>query len=355
MKQNLILYGSLLLLLCGACQSKPAHEASVQTVKLDTVRKAGELSVLQFPGKVKAAQDVNLAFRVSGTISRILVSEGQAVGEGQVLAELDPTDYQVQLDATEAEYKQVKAEAERVMALYQGEATSKSNYDKAVYGLQQITAKYQHHKDQLAYTRLKAPFAGRVQKHLFDAHETVAAGMPVVSLVGNGRPEVEISLPAAEYVRHEQFEDYGCTFDLYPGHTYRLRLLSMAPKANANQLYTMRLQLMEADGPMPSPGLNTMVSIRLRETADVRMSVPTGALWRKDARTYVYVYDPSTSTVDAREVEVLSLLNNGRSLVRSAQLRPGEPVVASGARFLRPGEQVTPLPAPTETNVGGLL
>lgn len=59
-----------------------------------------------------------------------------------MLAELDPTDYQVQLDATEAEYRQIKAEAERVIALYQENGTTPNTYDKAVYGLKQITSKY---------------------------------------------------------------------------------------------------------------------------------------------------------------------------------------------------------------------
>ena len=48
--------------------------------------------------------------------------------------ELDPTDYQVQLDATEAEYQQIKAEAERVMALYKDNGTTPNANDKAVYG-----------------------------------------------------------------------------------------------------------------------------------------------------------------------------------------------------------------------------
>ena len=121
-----------------------------------------------FPGKVKAAQDISLAFRVSGTISKIHVKDGARVQEGQLLAELDPTDYQVQLDATEAEYQQIKAEAERVMALYKDNGTTPNANDKAVYGLKQITAKYKHHKDQLAYTRLYAPFNGYVQKRLFE-------------------------------------------------------------------------------------------------------------------------------------------------------------------------------------------
>lgn len=58
-----------------------------------------------------------------------------------------------------------------------------------------------------------------------------------------GIPEVEINLPAADYIRRDRFDGYHCTFDLYPGENYPLKLISVTPKANANQLYTMRLQM----------------------------------------------------------------------------------------------------------------
>ena len=91
---------------------------------------AAEQSILQYPGKVKAAEDASLSFRVSGTIRRIYVKEGARVRKGQLLADLDPTDYQIQLDATEAEYLQVKSEAERVMALYKDGGTTPAANDK---------------------------------------------------------------------------------------------------------------------------------------------------------------------------------------------------------------------------------
>ena len=91
------------LLWATACSPNKTEEQAIQHVKTATVVSASEQNRLQFPGKVKAAQDVNLAFRVSGTIQRICVEEGSAVREGQLLAELDPSDYQVQLNATEAE------------------------------------------------------------------------------------------------------------------------------------------------------------------------------------------------------------------------------------------------------------
>ena len=58
---------------------------------------------------------------------------------------------------------------------------------------------------------------------------------------------MEINLPAVEYIRRQQFTRYYCTFDIYPHQRYALELISVTPKANANQLYTMRLQLKKED------------------------------------------------------------------------------------------------------------
>jgi RND family efflux transporter MFP subunit len=359
MKKTMILLGSMALMMASACSSKSSDKEAIQTVKTDTVTRAGELTVMQFPGKVEAAKDIDMAFRVSGTIQRIYVKDGQKVAAGQLLAALDPTDYQVQLDATEAEYTQVKADAERVMALYADGGTTPQMNDKAVYGLKQITAKYQHHKDQLAYTKLYAPFAGSVQKHLFEEHETVGAGMPVISMVSAGTPEVEINLPAAEYIRRDKFTEFSCTFDIYPGITFPLHLISITPKANANQLYTMRLQLEKGDAPLPSPGMNTMVTIRSAESEGQELTVKTGALLQEDGRSYVYIYNKvegqAQGTLHREAVEVVRLLSNGRALIRCQALQAGAVIAGSGVHHLSEGQTVRPVPSTSKTNVGGMM
>ena len=96
------IFALCLCFLIAACGGRKSNEQQTQLVKIDTVRAASQLTEHQYPGKVKAAQDVNLAFRVSGTLLRIAVEDGAKVRQGDLLAELDPTDYRVQLDATEA-------------------------------------------------------------------------------------------------------------------------------------------------------------------------------------------------------------------------------------------------------------
>ncbi|MBE6275481.1 MAG: efflux RND transporter periplasmic adaptor subunit [Bacteroides sp.] len=338
-----------------SCGEQTKDKNKIKTVKTDTVRTEGSQTLLQYPGKVKAAEDVSLAFRVSGTIRKIYVQDGQAVKTGQLLAELDPTDYQIQLDATEAQYKQVKSEAERVIALYNDGGTTPVAYDKAVYGLKQITALYEHHKDELSYTKLYAPFCGFVQKHLFESHETVGAGMPVLQLVGQGTPEVEINLPAAEYIRREQFGNYQCTFDIYPGKVYPLKLIGITHKANSNQLYTMRLRLETEGLPVPSAGMNTMVSILLNDGESNELMVSSNALLQENGRSCVFVYHPETGTVQSEEVSILRLTGDGHSIIASPSLKPGNIVVTAGVHSIRNGEKVKPMPPVSETNVGGLM
>lgn len=356
MRRLNFLFASVCIALLFSCGHRPQAVETKVTVKIDTVVAADEQASLQFPGRVKATQDINLAFRVSGTILHMKVAEGAYVRKGQLLAELDPTDYQIQLDATEAEYLRVKAEAERVMALYKENVTTPDANDKAVYGLKQMTAKYNHAKDQLEYTRLYAPFNGYVQKRLFDSHETVGAGMPVLSMISEGKPEVEINLPAVEYIRRQQFVGYHCTFDVYPHQRYALDLISVTPKANANQLYTMRLLLNGAAGqPLPSPGMNAMVTIECATESGHVCSVPSGAVARKEDRTIIFLYNESDRTIHACEVEIIRLMSNGRMMVTSDKLKPGDLIVASGVRHVKDGDRVEPILPASSTNVGGLL
>lgn len=162
-----VLAGILFLIFFSGCSSQKKEKETVKSVKTDTVRIYGESSRTTFPGKIRAASDMSLSFRVSGPILRVYVDVGSYVRKGQVLAQIDPRDYEIQLAATKAEYQQIKNETARLKELYEKQSIAPNDYDKALYGLEQISAKYDAHKNALADTRLLAPSDGYIQKKAF--------------------------------------------------------------------------------------------------------------------------------------------------------------------------------------------
>ncbi len=353
-------------------------------VKIDTIKYFGLTEKSQFPGKVKASEDVNLAFRTSGTILKINVKEGQAVKKDYVLAEMDSRDYKVQLDATTAEYERIKGEAERVIALYNEQSVSKNEYEKALYGLRQAEAMLEAAQNAYNDTKLKAPFDGYVEKRLFDENETISAGMPVISMISNALPEVEINIPAADYARVGEMEGFYCRFDLFPDKSFPLELVGVNRKANLNQLYKMTLRLKNREGEMSlTPGMTTMVTIEYRpettateanagtasqratsattgtsagspEATSSKTTLPTTAIIHKEGATFVWVYDPAEECIHAVDVTVESIHRDGYSVLCEGP-SAGSLVISAGGNSLKEGEKVKPLAPQSVTNIGGVL
>jgi len=101
--------------------------------------------------------------------------------------------------------------------------------------------------------------------------------------------------------------------------------------------------------------MNTMVTIQYDEENSCQLSVPSGAVLQIDGKAQVFVYNPSDNRITAREVTLLRLTSNGRSLISSNHLKPGELVVSSGVHHIKDGETVKPLAGTSGTNIGGLL
>ncbi|MGN0006814.1 MAG: efflux RND transporter periplasmic adaptor subunit [Alistipes sp.] len=343
-----------LSLLNGACDGNRTKSADIPNVLLVEVRNATTASVQEYPGRVKAAEEVGLAFKVSGTLANVFVEEGGRVVKGQPIAELDARDYRTQLDAVEAEYLKVKAEADRIMALYADSVSTADAYDKARYGLRQITAKYENAKHQLSDTKIYAPFDGAIQQRLFDTPTVIAAGMPVVTMVADGEREIEINIPASAYIRRDKMRSFSASFDFLPDRRIPLRLTGIAPKANANQLYSVRLAIPRDISPQPSPGMTAMVDVVISDTANPQTEIPSSALFGREDCSCVWVYDEHGGTVSLRSVSVERLHTDGRAII-SQGLSAGERVVAVGVHKLREGQQIRPMTATSETNTGGLL
>ena len=356
MNKKSCIYWGVLVVMLTSCGQKNTEQEVCPIVDVATVMGGGEMAATTFTGKTKSASEVNLAFRVAGQIERVLVKEGDYVRQGQVVAIMDSRDYQVQLAATQAEYEQVKADAERVMALYAEGNTTASNNDKARYGLQQITQKLANHRNQLADTRLRSTINGDVQTKFHESGETVGAGMPVVSVFGDGDTEVEIKISASDFADIEKFTSFGCRFDVTGDEVFPLSVARVSQEANSSQLYTVRLKFAGTiDHKKITPGMTTMVYAERTGNENLGIVyVPSSAVLNTEGNTKVFVYSEDSGHVKARAVTVTSVKRDGTIQIGSG-LKPGESIVVSGVHHIQDGQKVRKLEKPVSSNVGGLL
>lgn len=272
MKHKLVIAmtaATLFLVGCGQRQ----HTEQVTLVRIDTVKTANTCDILEFPARVQAAGEVHLAFKIPGTLQRIYVDDGAFVRQGELVAEMDPRDYELQLQAVEAEYLSIKAEAERVMALYDQNVATADAYDKARYGLQQITAKYENARNQLADTKLYAPFDGYVKRRRFDPPTVVAAGMPVITFLSGKNPEVELFIPASTYIRRREIASFAAVFDFLQGQKFRC-VCSMSIRAPMPIAFTPRLALPVNTEIAATPGMNATVEVAMRQETEASVEIP---------------------------------------------------------------------------------
>ncbi|MDO4215788.1 MAG: efflux RND transporter periplasmic adaptor subunit [Bacteroidales bacterium] len=355
MKKNLLL-GVAAWALLAACTGQNAQsDEPVHSVMV--VQPTGSVAEMQktFSGIVEEGREIGVAFKTGGQIARIMVKEGDLVREGQLIAVLDDKDYRLGADAARIQYEQMQRELARMKKLYDAKSLSGNDYDKAVSGLEQLKIQLQNHENQLSYTKLYAPTSGYVQKVNFEASEMVGAGSPVVNLLDVKQMEITFNIPTSLYLLKDQFKAFTCCGSFSNGQPVAVKLLSITPKADNNQLYKVRLGLNPADAKTITSGMNVEVKVEMEASGETQgLSVPVSAVFNQDGKAYVWVLDGKNNMVNRKAVKT-GVLKDEAMITITEGLTGNEQVVRAGVNVLQDNEKVKVIAKPSETNVGGLI
>jgi len=340
-----------LLLGCriGENSEKPTKIKNVKTVSPTVI---DDVAIRTFPGVVKSANEINLAFKAAGQISRILVKEGDYVREGDLIAELDKKDYLLQLEATQIQYNQLQTEVERLETLYKRNTLPANDYEKAKAGLSALGVQLQAYRNQVEYTVLTSPVSGYVQSVKFAPSEMINAGMTIVALVDVSSVKIETELPASLFLRLNDFIAFSCRTNLAEGQKIPLRFVGINRKANSSQLHKMIFVPESPKSPL-APGMNVEVYISMKEKTEGKtFTLPAKTVFGEEGKSYVWVVE--NEIVHKREVKTGGMAQNGELIILSG-ISENEEVVQAGLRTLQENDRVNIIQSATETNVGGLL
>ena len=324
---------------------------------------------LTFPGTAKAARDVDLSFRVGGPLIELDVETGQSVSRDEIIARIDPRDFQVRvrtmearLTASRATLEEAELQFQRYSGLIQENAAAKATYDKVKAAFEiaraQVDADVKNLEDArnaLNDTVQRAPFTGYIHNEYVENHETVAVGQPIVSLVDCASIEVEVALPEDCLPVVGRFKAFTCRFDALSGAVFPATFKEIGKKPNpSNRSYPLTLTLAPTDDTeaLVRPGMAAEVTITMTSDSNAgTFIVPPTAVANDHNRTsYVWVVDTAQQSVVRRPVSLDGLTERG--LVILGDLHPGQWVVTAGVNSLTEHQPVRLLTAPSVTNIG---
>lgn len=298
---------------------------------------------IDLSGTVAPSATVTLVARVQGVLKQIGFTDGAYVKQGQVLFRIEPDTYRAQLTYDQAALDNAEQELVRQKQLTTDHATSESTLQKAQTTRDQALAKRDMSRINLAYTEIRAPFAGRIGARAFD----------VGNLVGGSDSTKLATLDRIQpvYVNFTLNERDANRIGLFtrPPHTVRVNVLGaqqgqgedaalefvdtrIDPSSGAVKL---RADIANQDAHL-IPGMSVDVHIPAGAARSVLL-VPDTALLRDQAGASVLIVD-NGGVIEKRAVTTGGLYDSLRAV--TSGLAASDQVVTGGALAIAPGAKV---------------
>ncbi|CAN7397679.1 efflux RND transporter periplasmic adaptor subunit [Mesorhizobium sp. LjNodule214] len=338
--------------LAGCSQEKAEVKDIIRPVKVVEIGQAQTTRELDYSGSVRARTEMNLGFRVAGKVTERLVDIGQHVTSGDVLARIDPSDYDLSvksaaasLDAAERQVETVDLTKKRAEQLYAKNVASKSQLEQATLTYNQAVATRDaarstlaQARNQVGYTDLKASQDGIVTAVTADVGQVVGAGTPVMTVAVDGEKEVLIAVPEMDIAEFKPGKDVKASFWSDDALTLAGKVREVAGSADPqSRTFAVRVSLPNDPRVLLGMTANIEASVASRQQM---VSVPLSALAEKDGQKIVWTVDRNSETVHPRPVKVGDFTADGVNVADG--LKQGDVVVAAGTQFMTENLKVKP-------------
>jgi multidrug efflux system membrane fusion protein len=347
---------AVLVLSCG--KKEQAEQEIIRPVRYLQAFATGGTRIRSFSGVTQAGVESNLSFRVPGTVSRVAVKIGDKVRKGETIAQLDPSDYELQVQQAEAALANSRAQDRnarfnygRIRSLYENNSASiaeldgaRASNESAAAGLKSAEKQLELARLQLGYTTLKAPADGAIAQVNVEANENVQAGHSIIMLTSGSDTEVKLSVPGVLISQIQEGSKVTVSCDAVPDKefTATVREVGVAATGIGTTFpVTVRLDTKETE---IRPGMAATVAFLFesREKREVFV-IPSHAVVKDREGKFVYVVEPipgqaGFGTVGRRAVTVGEITAEGIEVTEG--LIDGDLVVTAGVSRVKEGQKV---------------
>lgn len=287
------------LLLLTACKDEPLAEPARPALVVQPG--AGIAAASVYSGEVRALEEPQLSFRISGKIAKRFVDVGTSVKAGQALAQLDASDVTLQAQSAQAalasaqsDLALAKSELERYKALVDKQVVSRSlyetrqsAYEAAAARVRQARAGANVSANQTGYAILRAPKDGVIAQRLAEAGQVVAAGQTIFVLATDGAREISISVSEQFVSQFQPGRKMAVELWAAPGKIFPATLREISPSADPLARTFAAKVSFKADGVKAEVGQSARVYVQ--DETDSKMSLPLSAIHQLNGKPAVWV------------------------------------------------------------------
>ncbi|SLO95311.1 RND family efflux transporter MFP subunit [Klebsiella variicola] len=341
---------SVVIFLLPGCGDNQGNTTDpVRTVRYVVVGSAQTLPALERTGEIHAHDETILSFRTGGRIVTRSVDIGDRVNAGQLLATLENTTSQNQLDGAQADYEGAKASAQvaalnvnRMQKLMPTGAIARTQLDTARADwlvararLKNSESALRNARESLGWTRLIAPRSGVITQVSASAGQVVNGGQSVLTLATGEALDVVFDIAKPEAIPPQEQAGLRVSLLSDPSVQASAAVRDISPQADP-QTRTWRVRATLQNPPL-AMALGASVTVTLPATGPHGYALPASALSRVDDKPAVYVINPQSQ---AQLRVVVPAYYTATTVIISGGLEPGDRVITAGVSKLRSGEPV---------------
>jgi len=305
----------------------------------------GRAAPMTLSGTLVPRVESQLAFRVAGRVAERLVDAGESVTQGQALARLDATPFQLAAQEAAADLAQAQATLARMQrdvernrplaesgviagAAFDALQTQQAQLQEQVQAAQSRLARA---RNDLTYATLTAPASGTIALVQADVGQVVAAGTPVLRLARGGEHEIEVNVPESRIGQMVSGQTAKVRLLSLPDVEITARVREIASVADT-QTRTYRVRLAVPELPAAAR-LGMTASVRLDTTSsNQQLQLPLTALFQQGEQPAVWVLPDDAQHLELRPVILAAMGSNTITLTDG--IAPGERVVIAGVHRL---------------------
>lgn len=324
----------VLFVLLAGC--KPAAKREVSQVEpLHVKVHKVELKEYKLPvrtaGILSTTTEMKLGFKTGGIIRQLYIKEGNSVKRGQVLAILDLSEIDAQVNQARIGLEKSKRDLTRAENLYRDSVVTLEQFQNARSAFEVAQSQKQIADFNKEHSVIKAPADGKIQKILVEANEIIAPGYPAVLFASTESDwVVRVALTDKDIVKFSIGDSAHVEMDAFPDSRFPAMITELGSIADpVTGTYEAELNILRSDPQFRSGFISRafLFPTHISIASVVPLETLLGA---SDRRASVYVY--KDGEVSKRRIRTGRIL--GDQILVTEGIEPGELVITEGAKYI---------------------